>query len=53
MARLVQVTLVVKVPDNTENVEDYLNDVSFDCMTPDGEDIYVRVERYDHIGEDQ
>lgn len=47
--RLVEVTVVVRVPVN-EDVEEFLNDVSFDCMK-DGEDIYERTEGYTPIGE--
>lgn len=47
----VLVHVVVDVPDDVEDVEEYLNDVSFDCMTPEGVDIYDHIDGYYPIAE--
>lgn len=49
--KLVQVTLVVRVPGDVEDTEGFLNDTSFDCNAPNGTDIYERVDGYEVIGE--
>lgn len=46
--RLVAVTVMVNVPVNRD-VEEFLNEATFDATDEDGRDIYVRVDGYEPV----
>lgn len=43
---VVNVTIAVNVPDDVEDVGEYLNEATFDATHPDGGDIYNNVVDY-------